>query len=247
MGRAFWVLGTGTDVGKTFVSGFLVAGLRRRGREAGYYKPVASGGVRTPGGLAAADALWAAEASGLGDDPVSLGGCVYETPVSPHLAARLEGRPVDRGRMDEELARWRTIRDPLVVEGAGGLAVPLDDRGTLMADLAVASGLPAVLVAAPGLGSLNHTALSAAFARGRGIPLLGVVVCGHRPQDPVERDNLLWMERMAGAPLLGVLPRADLPERPRDWTAAQRESFVSLWDEGTWGRFEAALGEGRTG
>ena len=247
MGRAFWVLGTGTDVGKTFLSGFLVAGLRRRGRDAGYYKPVASGAVRTPRGLAASDALWVARVSGLEDDPVSLGGCVYETRVSPHLAARLEGRPLDRRRLEADLVRWRGIRDPLVVEGAGGLAVPLDDRGTLMADLAGASGLPAVLVAAPGLGTLNHAALSAAFARGRGIPLLGVVVCGHRPEDPVERDNLLWMERMTGAPLLGVLPRADLPGSPEAWTESQREAFVSLWDRRTWDRFEAVLGEGRTG
>lgn len=207
--RIVIVTGTSTEVGKTVVTAALAAILRHRGAAVAVVKPLQTGVLaQEQGDVDVVRQL-------LGDDEgVTTRELVrLREPLAPDTAARLEGAvlpPVaEHARTIAELS---TSVDVVLVEGAGGLLVRLDSRGGTLADLGTAlhyKGISAgyVLVASAGLGTLNHTALTAEALRARDLPLLGVVV-GSYPQDPglAERTNLDDLPRIANAPLLGCLP-----------------------------------------
>lgn len=156
-----FVTGTGTGVGKTVVSAGLASAL-----DGDYWKPVQTGCLED------SDTDTVTRLAALGPGRTHPPAHVYQAPLSPHEAARLEGAAIDLA----DFALPGTDR-ALVVEGAGGLLVPLNDRHT-MADLMSRLGLPCVLVALSGLGTINHTLLSLEALKARHIPLLGVVMNG---------------------------------------------------------------------
>jgi dethiobiotin synthetase len=156
---AFFVTGTDTDVGKTIVSALLTIAL-----DGTYWKPIQSG--RDERGQTDSDRL-----RGWGARVVPERFCLSQ-PLSPHLAAERDGVRIELA--DFELPR---VDGPLIVEGAGGLLVPVNDRH-LMIDLIGHLGLPVVLVARSGLGTINHTLLSIGALRRWGVPILGVVLNG---------------------------------------------------------------------
>ena len=192
------VTGTGTGVGKTVVTAALAALGRERGSVA-VVKPGQTGvGPGEPGDL---------------DDVVRLAGDVralelvrYPDPLSPAAAARRCGLPaLDPAALYDALLR---LDDDLVlVEGAGGLLVRYDDDGLTLADVARALRAPVLVVVEPGLGTLNHTALTLEALAHRGLALEGLVV-GSWPAEPglAERCNLRDLEVLAARPLLGALP-----------------------------------------
>ena len=201
MGSIF-VTGTDTDVGKTFVACGIAAALKRRGVDVGVMKPVASG--------RAEDAHALILAAGV-DDPLDLVNPVrFKDPISPHLAARRERRRIDLRSIDRAYRELRRRHDVLIVEGAGGLLVPIRD-GFTMADLAKRWGAPLLIVARDALGTINHTTLTVEAARRRALKVLGVVVNRSRPGRPdlAERLN---PDAIAKAARVRVL--ANLPWRP---------------------------------
>ncbi len=211
--RGLSVVGTGTDVGKTVVSAALCALLSRRGKDVTYFKPVLSGAVADGERLIPGDTRFVAEAAGLQEAWEAMTPCVYRHPLSPHLAARLEGRPVDEARIMEAFDALAGRHEAVVVESAGGLAVPLAERGRLMVDLLCDLGLPGLLVASAGLGTINHTVLSAEYARSRGLPLAGVLLNGGRGA-LCEADNAARIEDLTGLPVWGPLPLLESPRGP---------------------------------
>jgi dethiobiotin synthetase len=189
------VTGTDTGVGKTYVTAALAAACVRSGRGVGVLKAAQTGAPDD-------DAAWiAARVPGV---PVRTA-LRYEAAVAPAVAARLEGAPEPSLEPIVTAAReLRAQAGAVLVEGSGGLLVPINDRETF-ADLALALGLPLVIVARPGLGTLNHTALTVEVARARGIAVAGVIVCGTSVDpDVAERTNLTELRRIA--PLLAALP-----------------------------------------
>ena len=156
-----FVTGTGTGVGKTVVSAALASALG-----GDYWKPVQTGCLED------SDTDTVTWLAALGPGRTHPPAHVYEAPLSPHEAARLEGAAITL----EDFTLPGTGR-VLVVEGAGGVLVPLNDRHT-MADLMSRLGLPCVLVALSGLGTINHTLLSLEALKSRNIPVLGVVMNG---------------------------------------------------------------------
>jgi dethiobiotin synthetase len=178
------ICGTDTDVGKTVVSALVVQGLG-----AHYWKPVQSG-LEGGGDSGRLQALLQLPAARLLPEAYRL-----ETPVSPHWAAELEGITIDPARL-----ALPAVAEPLVVETAGGLLVPLR-RDWLQIDQIAAWGLPVLLVARSGLGTLNHTLLSVEALRQRSIPLLGLVLNG-----PLHPDNPGTLAALAQAPVLAQLP-----------------------------------------
>jgi dethiobiotin synthetase len=188
------VTGTDTGVGKTYVTAALAAACAASGRRVAVLKAAQTGDDD--------DAAWiAARVPGI----TVRTALRYGAPVAPVVAARLEGAP--EPSLEPIVAAARELRagaDGLLVEGSGGLLVPISERETF-ADLALALDLPLLIVARPGLGTLNHTALTAEVARARGIEVAGVVVCGTSADpDVAERTNLDELRRIA--PLLGTLP-----------------------------------------
>lgn len=157
-----FVTGTDTGVGKSYVAALLAVGL-----EAAYWKPVQTG--------TAADADWVRRVAGLPAERVLPETYRLRAPLSPHEAARRQGVQIEMSRF--ALPK----RSRLIVEGAGGVMVPLNDRH-LMIDLMAALGLPVLVVARSELGTINHTLLTLAQLRRSGCPLVGVVVNG--PPNP---------------------------------------------------------------
>jgi dethiobiotin synthetase len=175
-------------VGKTIVSALVVQGLAAR-----YWKPVQSG-------LAAgSDSARVRELLALPAERLLPEAYRFQAPVSPHWAAELEGVRIDAGRL-----ALPQVEGPLVVECAGGLMVPLrlDAEGSLLQiDQLRVWGLPVLLVARSGLGTLNHTLLSLEALRQRAIPVLGLVLNG-----PLHPDNPRTLEALGGVPVLAQLP-----------------------------------------
>ncbi len=203
---ALFVTGTDTGVGKTVVTAAIAALAVAAGRRTVVYKPAQTGvGPDEPGDLEFVRAA-------AGDVGLLRTACAYRLrePLAPAVAARLEGTHVETSRLVDMYARLSEGADSVLVEGAGGLLVPLAD-GYLMADLARDLRLPALVVARPGLGTLNHTALTVEAARARGIEVAGIVISGV-PEEPdlASATNPAEMIRLARAPLLGAIPR--LPE-----------------------------------
>lgn len=184
-GLRFFVTGTDTGVGKTEIAAALLASLAARGLRPFAFKPCESGGPADSEALRQAAGGWQARETV----------CLYrfQAPLAPALAARAERRRVD----------WKRLRSgfralgggPGVVEGAGGLFVPLDDRHDVI-DLIEATGLPVVLVARAGLGTINHTVLSLTALAARRIPVAGVVLCqASRRVEPSLATNRPELER----------------------------------------------------
>ena len=197
--RTLIVTGTGTDVGKTVVVAAIAALARAAGERVTVVKPAQTGvGPADDGDLA---------------EVVRLAGPVdivelarYPEPLAPATAARRAGAtPVTAAQVVDAVGELDA--DLVIVEGAGGLLVRLNDLDETLADVAAGLDAPVLLVASAGLGVLNTAALTAEALARRGIPLAGVVV-GAYPAEPdlAERTNLEDLPRVTGAPLLGVLP-----------------------------------------
>ncbi|MFQ6539815.1 MULTISPECIES: dethiobiotin synthase [Aphanothece] len=178
------VCGTDTDVGKTVVSAWLVQGLG-----ALYWKPVQSG-LEGGGDRGRVQALL-----DLPDERLLPEAYRFQAPVSPHWAAEQEGVTIEPHRLE-----MPAVAGPLVVETAGGLLVPLR-RDWLQIDQLQRWGLPVVLVARSGLGTLNHTLLSLEALAQRQIPVLGLILNG-----PAHADNPRTLQELGRVPLLGHLP-----------------------------------------
>jgi dethiobiotin synthase len=188
--RRIFVTGTDTDVGKTVVSAALVLGL-----DGYYWKPVQAGTEPTT------DSAQVRAWTGLPPDRVIPETYVLREPMSPHAAAALEGVELDVGRI---LQTPLPADRPLVIEGAGGLLVPLT-RTKFVADLIEGLDAQVVLVARTGLGTINHTLLSLAELARRSIPVLGVVMNG-----PPHESNRRAIESYGRTRVLGVVPPCDV-------------------------------------
>lgn len=208
-GRGLFLLGTGTDVGKTYVSGLILKTLRQGGRSAAYYKAAMSGNARRPdGSLLPGDALHVREVSGIDQPLEEMCPYVYQAAVSPHLAARWEGDPVELERV---LAGYQAVRgkyDYVTVEGSGGILCPLRrdaDRELWLADVIRACGLGCLLVTDAGLGTINAVGLTAFYLREQGIPLRGILFNRYRPGDGMQEDNIQVCRELTGVETIATL------------------------------------------
>jgi len=205
--NALFITATGTGVGKTLVSSLLLGFLRRQKIKAGYQKWVSTGGEIPE------DLLYCLQKNKLEFDRKKLDRQVvyrFRMPASPHLAAEQEGREVDPEKIKEAFAGSAKENDVLVVEGVGGLLVPLR-RDLLLADFLSGLQLPVLIVAHSGLGTINHTLLTIEALRQRALPLLGVVFSdeqeGMAADDPLVADNMQTIADLAGVEVFGRLLR----------------------------------------
>jgi dethiobiotin synthetase len=198
--KALFVTGTDTGVGKTFVGCALTAALRARGLRVAVMKPIETGVAGEP-----EDALALRAAA---SDPAPLDDvCPHRlrAPLAPAVAARLEGVTIDVERLVALVERRRRAADVLLVEGAGGLLVPVAGRVT-WADLAGRLGLPTLIVAANRLGTVNHCALTARVAAVAGLRVPGFVFSQPAPQtDASAATNAETVAALTGLPVLGAL------------------------------------------
>ena len=205
--RGVFVTGTDTEVGKSVVAASICAALAARGERVAAFKPVVTGMDEEPGEFGRDHELLASAANSE-QAPAEVAPHRFGPPVSPHLAAELAHVTIEP---TELVAAARAAgRDALLVcEGVGGLMVPIT-TGYLVRDLAVDLGLPVVVAARPGLGTINHTLLTVEAARAAGLSVAGVVMTPW-PAEPsvMERSNRETVERLAGVQV-STLP----PPRP---------------------------------
>jgi dethiobiotin synthetase len=207
MGKGIFITGTDTGVGKTLVAAGLAAVLREEGIDVGVMKPAESGCLRKEGILVAEDALFLREMSGSQDELELVNPYPLEHPVAPALAGEMEGVEIRLGVIREAYLTLASRHDLVLVEGAGGMLVPLTSD-YLMVDLVKElGGVPILIVTRMMLGTLNHTLLSLYYAQKEGIDVLGVVMNHTSPQQGLaESLNPKAMQRWGEAPFLGRLP-----------------------------------------
>lgn len=208
---ALFITGTDTGVGKTVVACAIAEALRRRHIDVGVMKPIETG-VGSQGPL---DAISLAEAAGV-DDLIDLV-CPqrFELPAAPSVAAAHEGRTVDLAAIRAAHAELARRHDLLLVEGAGGVLVPIA-AGFSMIDLAAEFGAPLVVVTRASLGTINHTLLTLEAIERRGLRLAGVVIShGPRAISSTDRANLTALHAELGNRLAGEIeslpPEASVP------------------------------------
>lgn len=208
MTPGWFITGTDTGVGKTLVSVALLRSLAPQYGTVVGMKPVAAGTEMVAGVMANDDVLALRAASTVAVSPQLDNPVLLPDPLSPHIAAHRAGVTID---IDHIVACYRelaSVADAIVVEGAGGFHVPLSDDLT-GADLAVALGLPVVLVVGLRLGCLNHALLTAEAIQARGLRLVGWVANRLDPSMSATQDNIAWLQHRLGVPLL-----ADVPYQP---------------------------------
>jgi len=222
--RGFFVTATDTEVGKTVITAGLALALRRRGFSVGVAKPVQSGhAADDPFG----DAMRLKALARLDERPEEIVAYAFRAPLAPLVAARIEGREVEPATVVRHVRALGDRHDVLLVEGAGGLVVPLAEGWTI-ADLAGTLALPLLVVARPGLGTVNHTVLTLKVARELGLDPAGVVLNGHRPEtDASAETNAELIESLGGVPVLGRTPWLDGELAP-DRLEAMVEEHVDL-------------------
>ncbi|MCG3181584.1 MAG: ATP-dependent dethiobiotin synthetase BioD [Phycisphaerae bacterium] len=195
-----------TEVGKTVIAGALAMAARRGGRRVGVFKPFATGCRHRQGlGLVSSDSEFLAWAADCELDLATITPQRWHAPLAPMAAAKAENRPVD---FDAVVSAWRRLRaasDFAVVEGIGGILVPLT-RDASVLDLAEAMGLPAVVVARPLLGTLNHTLLTVDALRSRGLKVAAVAINRYNPDshDPAEESNPAVLAELTRLPIVCV-------------------------------------------
>ncbi|KXB97788.1 MAG: dethiobiotin synthase [Chlorobi bacterium NICIL-2] len=206
--RGCFVTGTDTGVGKTVVAAGLARLLVERGHRVGVMKPIETGCEAASGGELPHDGRLLAEAAGIQDDRQWVVPCRYSEPLAPLVAARREGRAVDFEAIWRAWEHLKTHYEWALVEGAGGLSVPISPKYT-MADLARELDLPVLIVARPVLGTLNHTYLTVHYARSKGLSVVGIVISGYdaNTADVAERTNPEMLEELCELPVLGCVPR----------------------------------------
>ncbi len=236
-GRGIFVTGTDTGVGKTITAATLARLLRVNGVNVGVMKPVTSGCSDDKGVLVSDDARLLCEAAGVTCSEDVAPYCLRE-PLAPSEAAKIDGVRIDFARIKGAYLRLAAIYDYVIVEGAGGLMVPLSG-GLLIADLARELDLPLLVVARPGLGTINHTVLTCFAAQQMGLSVAGVIVNG-MPDNPggAEKSAPHQIGSLCGASVLGVWPRRDevdqmeIVDELAAWLDGQPETAIVLRELG---------------
>ncbi len=211
MGKAIFITGTGTDVGKTFVSGLILKKLREGGKNAAYFKAAMSGNLRgNDGKLIPGDAVWVKQASGTAQPIEEMCPYIYEHAFSPHLASRLEGNPVRLDVVKQAFDKLKLSYDYVTVEGSGGILCPLCFEKNLWLENVIKElNLSCLVVADAGLGTINHVGLTIAYLRARQISVKGLIFNHFHPGNMLEEDNLRMCELLTGVNVLACVKNGD--------------------------------------
>ena len=212
MSKCLFIAGTATDVGKTFISALVVRCLRDAGLNAGYYKAAASGvELDENGKLIGGDPIYVNDFAGIGESAENLVSYVYSQPVSPHLAARINNRPIEFAVVERDFNRAKAKYDYLVVEGSGGVICPLrwdSESHFMLLDMVRAFNLPILLVANAGLGTINSTILTVDYLRKNEFNI-NAIILNHFSEEIMEVDNLAMIEEMTNLPVIAKVQFGD--------------------------------------
>lgn len=228
MSKSVFLTGTGTDIGKTYISGLIVKKLAEAGKNPAYYKAAMSGNDRREdGSLIPGDALFVQKTSGISQPLEEMCPYVYENAWSPHLASRVEGNPVDLEVVRKGFLETADKYDYITMEGSGGILCPLcfDERRIQLEDVIREFELSSILVADAGLGTINSVVLTAEYMKARSLPIKGIIFNHYHPGNIMEDDNIFMCEHMTGLPVIAKV-QDDATELETD-----ADVLAALYDE----------------
>ena len=213
MKKALFITGTGTDIGKTYVTGLIVKKLRNAGLNAGYYKAALSGAEPDANGtLQPGDAIYVNRVANIGEKTENLVSYVYKEAVSPHLAAKINDQPIDFAKVTADFKRALAKYDYLTMEGSGGIICPLrwdNQQHVILDDLVKKLDLGVLIIADAGLGTINAAVLTIEHLKSRNIPIKGIIFNNYIPHDLMQDDNERMIEEMTGIKVLAKVKKGD--------------------------------------
>lgn len=212
MAKKIFVTGTGTAVGKTFVTGLIVKKLNEAGLNPAYYKAAISGNERDDiGKLIPGDARYVKRFSGISQPISQMCPYVYETAVSPHLASKIEGNPVNMDVVKTGFEKVCKQYDYVTVEGSGGIVCPIryDKDNILLEDIIKELGLSCILVAHAGLGTINSVVLTVEYMKNHRIGIKAIIFNNYIEGDVMHDDNLFMCQKMTGVRVIAKVKKDD--------------------------------------
>lgn len=211
MSKGIFITGTDTDIGKTYVTALLVKKLQEAGKNPAYYKAAASGIEVDEEGKVHSDASYVRDISGIDMALEEMCPYTYVQAVSPHLACKTEGEPVDFQVVKEQFQRVCQEHPYVVMEGSGGILCPIrqDEQEIWLEDLIRGLGLSSVIVADAGLGTINHTVLTAFYMKEKGLDIKGIIYNHYHPGNVMEEDNIAMIEKLTGLPTIARVQAED--------------------------------------
>jgi len=238
-----FITGTDTEVGKTVVAAGLTLALRARGVDVGVMKPFATGASMRGGALVAADTAYLRAAAACDDEPSVVTPCLLREPLAPAVAASRAGVDVDLAEVAAAYSTLRARHGFVVVEGVGGVAVPVKGR-VLVADLHATFDLPMWVVSRPGLGTVNHTLLTVEYARARGWDVDGIIINGYDAESATvaEQTNPAVIADLCGVPVVGMLPQLSAVSVETGAMDRLGEAFADCLVDGALARLVARAG-----
>lgn len=226
MSKGLFITGTGTDVGKTFVTALIIKKLREFGINAGYYKAALSGAEEINGKLIPGDAEYVCKTAKIDKDPSECVSYIYKNPYSPHLAAILEGNHLEKDVIINDFNRSLREFDYLTVEGSGGIVCPIQyDKHIMLEDIIKLFDLPTLIVADAGLGTINSVVLTVEYMRARNIKINGIIFNNYHYGSILEENNIKMVEEITG---IKVLAKVDHDSNDID---IDIDILKSLYDE----------------
>lgn len=207
MGKGLFITGTDTDVGKTYVTALLVKTLRKAGFDVGYYKAAISGAES----VAESDAGFVNRFAGINEPEDMILSYLYQNAVSPHLAARIEGNPVEKEVILKAWERVTKAYPYVTMEGSGGIMCPIrhDEKAVYyLEDIIRWLHLPVLVVANAGLGTINHVVTTCEYIKNRHIPVKGILL-NHWKGGIMEEDNVKMIEEITGVKVLAKIRDGD--------------------------------------
>ncbi len=226
--KSIFVTATGTDIGKTYVSGLLVKKFRDAGLNCGYYKPALSGAIKqADGSLLPGDCDFVVRTSGLDVKPMDCVTYCFEEAVSPHLAAERQGVKIEKSLIKSEFQKREKDYDYLVVEGAGGITCPFNmkEEVLLLPDVIKTLDLDILIVADGGLGTINSVLLTVEYAKQQGLNIKGLILNNFDEKNFMHLDNKKQIERLTGIKVIATIKKGD-----KDLNISI-DDLLKIWEE----------------
>ncbi|ADK30791.1 dethiobiotin synthase [Brachyspira pilosicoli] len=204
MAKAIFITATGTDIGKTYVSGLIAKHIKDKGLNIGYYKAALSGS----NDIKDSDAWYVKQQADLPDSYDEMVSYTYKHAYSPHLAAQIEGNPPDIKIIKNAYKDISKKHDYMIVEGSGGIICPIrydSNQKIFLEDIIKELNIPSLIIADAGLGTINSTVLTIEYMRSKNLKINGVILNRFEMANKMHEDNQKMIEEMTGVKIIGVV------------------------------------------
>lgn len=211
MEKGVYIIGTNTDIGKTFISGLILKKLREEGINAGYYKAVLSGAKKDKDGLIPLDCEEVMRISGLKESYENMVSYILENPYSPHLASEVEKVSISMEKIKKDYKMLKDKYEFILCEGSGGIVCPISflERKLMLEDIIKEFNLPIILVSNSGLGAINHTVLTISYLRNLGVRVKGIILNEFNKNNIIHRDNKKIIKELTGINNISTVPKIE--------------------------------------